>query len=221
MGKLKIYERRQLRFTVETNASDFLERAGEFIARTEADIKAWKWVVLSLHGALYGFAISACKGTDYESLVQRRKKGERLIPFQEAIKKCQDEQWMGTLCTARPLILSENQKDSIKRLQKALRNNFEHYVPRGWSIEIHGLPRIAMDILDVIRFLAIESGRYQHLNQTQRRRIKSIVFQSKKLLRKSILHREALLIKDKSGSAIERKRSKRDIFHNEDCFERI
>lgn len=197
MGKLKTHER-WLRFTEETNALDFLEHTGGFIARTELDIKAWKWVVLSLHGALYGFAIVACKGTDYESLVQRTKKGEmRLIPLGEAIKRCQDKQWMGTLTTGRPLILSENQKDSIKRLQKTLRNNFEHYVPRGWSIEIHGLPQIAIDILDVIKFLAIESGRYQHLNQNQRRRIKSIVFQSKMLLRKSILHREALLMMGK------------------------
>jgi hypothetical protein len=49
-----------------------------------------------------------------------------------------------------------------------------------------------MDVLDVIRFLAVETFRYQHLNQTQRRRVKSIVYQSKTVLKASRLHREAL-----------------------------
>ncbi len=45
-------------------------------------------------------------------------------------------------------------------LKKELRNMFEHYIPSVWAIEIHGLPKITMDILDVIRFLAIETRTY-------------------------------------------------------------
>jgi hypothetical protein len=67
-------------------------------------------------------------------------------------------------------------------------------MPKGWSIEVHGLPGISMDILDVIRFLSVEIFRYQHLSQAQRRRIKSIIFQSKKWLKKSTLYQEALMI---------------------------
>lgn len=182
-----------LRFTEETNALDYLERAGEFIKSTSSDPKAWKWVILSLHGALYGFAISACKGSDYQSVVRKTKKGhERLITLDEALKMCQDKKWMGTLSSGLALNLSPSQEDSIRRLKATLRNNFEHYIPGGWSIEMHGFPRISMDILDVIRFLAVETLRYQHLNQTQRRKIKSIVFQSKKLLKTFSLHLEIL-----------------------------
>lgn len=54
MKKQNIREK-WLRFTAETNALDFLEQAGQFIQQTEPDIVAWKWVSLSLHGALYGF----------------------------------------------------------------------------------------------------------------------------------------------------------------------
>ena len=53
-----------LRLTEETNALDYLERAGSFIVDADQDNFAWKWVVLALHGALYGFAIAACKGTN-------------------------------------------------------------------------------------------------------------------------------------------------------------
>jgi len=191
-----------LRFTVDTNALDFLERAGEFIRKTQYDIKAWKWVILALHGALYGFAISACKSTSLENIIHRTKKGEeRLISLDEALRICQDEKWMGTLYGGKPLQLTDSQKDSIRMLKKSLRNNFEHYVPKGWSIEIHGLPGLAMDILDMIRFLAVETFRYQHLNQSQRRRIKSIIYQSKRLLKKSNLHKEALMSGKSTTSA--------------------
>jgi hypothetical protein len=201
MNKQNIIEK-WLRFTAETNALDYLERAGQFIQQTESDIKAWKWVILALHGALYGFAICACRSTSHENIIQRTKSGiERLITLDEALRICQYKEWMGTLSGGRPLILTESQKYSIKILKKSLRNNFEHFKPKGWSIEIHGLPSISMDILDVIRFLSVETFRYQHLNQTQRRRIKSIIFQSKKWLKKSNLYQEALMAEESATSA--------------------
>jgi len=43
-----------LRFSEETNALDYLIRAGQFIKETEKDLSAWKWVVLALHGSLWG-----------------------------------------------------------------------------------------------------------------------------------------------------------------------
>jgi hypothetical protein len=193
IGKQHIREK-WLRFTAETNALDYLERAGQFIQQTESDIKAWKWVILALHGALYGFAICACRSTDYENIIRRTKKGvEQLISLDEALRICQEREWMGTLYGGKPLELTDSQKYSIKKLKKTLRNNFEHYIPKGWSIEIHGLPGIAMDILDIIRFLSVETFRYQHLNQNQQRRIKSITSQSKRLLKKSNLHQEVLV----------------------------
>jgi hypothetical protein len=183
-----------LTLTVEINALDYLERAGQFITEADTNPKAWKWVVLALHGALYGFAIAACKGTNYETIIRRTKKGaEHLISLNEALIKCMDPACMGTLYGGIALKLTDSQKDSIRRLKKTLRNNFEHYVPRSWSIEIHGLPQISIDVLDVILFLAVDTFRYQHLNQSQRRRVKSIVYQSKKRLSNSRLHREALM----------------------------
>ncbi|MBN2266910.1 MAG: hypothetical protein JW725_01030 [Candidatus Babeliaceae bacterium] len=203
MKKQKIREK-WLRFTAETNALDFLERAGKFILQTESDIKAWKWVILSLHGALYGFAICACRSTDYGNIIHRTKKGmgiERLITLDKALSICQDRKWMGTLYGGKPLELTVSQDYSIKILKQSLRNNFEHYIPKGWSIEIHWLPSITIDILDVIRFLSVETFRYQHLNQSQRRRIKSIIFRSKRLLKKSALYQEILLAEESTTSA--------------------
>jgi hypothetical protein len=183
-----------LKLTEETNALDYLERAGQFITEADTNPTAWKWVVLALHGALYGFAIAACKGTNYETVIRKTKKGaEHLISLDEALTRCTDPALMGTVYGALALNLTDSQQDSIRRLKKTLRNNFEHYVPRAWSIELHGLPQISMDILDVISYLAVDTFRYQHLSQSQRRRVKSIVYQSKKRLSSSRLHQEALM----------------------------
>jgi hypothetical protein len=184
-----------LRLTEETNALDYLEKAAWFIRQTEKDLLAWKWVVLSLHGALYGFAICACQGTNCENVVTKNKKGEeKLIPFDKALELCQDNKYMGMLVHSQPLVLAGTQSESIRRLKKELRNKMEHYVPSGWSIEVHGMPAITIDVLDVIKFLAIETRTYIHLNQAQIKRVNSLVFQSKNFLKKTKLYQEAIHI---------------------------
>ena len=188
-----------LRLSEETNAFDYLERATNFIRETEQNKLAWKWVVLSLHSALYGFAICACKGTNYDNVTTKTKKGDRLlISFDKAIERCQDPTCMSMLMHSQPLVLSESQKDSIRFLKKDLRNQMEHYIPMGWSIEIHGMPKIAIDVLDVIRFLAVDTRTYIHLKQAQIKKIKSLVFQGKKFLKNTKLYQEVLR-EEKSG----------------------
>lgn len=124
-----LFKERYLRLTEETNALDYLERAGEFIEQAMSDERAWKWVVLALHGALYGFAIAACKSSDYQSVVKVTRKGhERLITLDEALEMCKDARWMGGLQGGSPLDLSAGHEDSIRRLKDTLRNNFEHYM---------------------------------------------------------------------------------------------
>lgn len=120
-------------------------------------------------------------------------KTQNLISFGEALKRCQDPEYIIMTINSKPLILSQSQKESIKALKDLLRNNFEHYIPKLWSIEIHGMPQIAIDALDVIRFLAIEIGNYTHLTNAQIQKIKSIVFQSKKFLKKTELYKEYIL----------------------------
>jgi len=183
-----------LTITEELNALDYLEKAYLFIQETESNLLAWKWVVLSLHSALYGFAICACKGTNPKNVTYKTKKGiEKLISFDDALKHCQDPKRMKMTIKSNHLVLTYKQKEAINYLKKVLRNNFEHYTPKGWSIELHGMPEIAMNVLDVIRFLVIETGNYMHLSQNQIKKIKSIVYQSKRILSNSRLYKECII----------------------------
>ena len=180
-----------LRLTEEINALDYLEKSYHFIEKANKDKYAWKWVVLSLHGALYGFAICACRGTSNLIVVKENKKGiKRLISFNEALENCQNYKLMRMTIESKHLVLTESQKESIWQLKKHLRNNFEHYQPMSWSIEIHGLPNIAIDILSLIRFLALDTGNYIHLSTIQKRKIKSYVYQSNCILQNHKLYKE-------------------------------
>ncbi|MDD5451978.1 MAG: hypothetical protein PHT49_08810 [Desulfovibrionales bacterium] len=51
-------------------------------------------------------------------------------------------------------------------------------------IETSGMPQIVIDVMHVIRFLALEAGNYIQLKQQEKKEIRSIVFQSERQLRK-------------------------------------
>ena len=185
-----------LRITEKTNALDYLEKACDFIRQTETNVFVWKWMVLALHSALYGFAICACQGTNRYNVSFKTKKGkEQLIGFDKALELCQNPNWMRMYIFSKHLQLSKQQEESIQWL-KELRNKFEHYIPTSWSIEIHGMPYITIDVLDVIRFLALYTGNVR-LTQNKKRKVKSIIFQSNRILKQRKLYKEAELIKSK------------------------
>lgn len=61
------------------------------------------------------------------------------------------------------LTLSHEHLQSFKRLN-ALRNDFAHFTPRGWSIELGGLPKIFSDIIDVICKIKADPWPFRHLS---------------------------------------------------------
>ena len=54
-------------------------------------------------------------------------------------------------------IATEDHDESIKNLNK-LRNNFIHFIPKAWCIEVSGLPLLIKNSLEVIEFLVFESN---------------------------------------------------------------
>ena len=178
-----------LEFSEEINALDDLEKAYFFIQQTIQDRKAWKWVILCVYSAMYGFAICALKGTNPDRVIIKTKKRDRLINFAEAIDRCQNPLHMNMTVTSRYLQLNDEQKYSIKKISKEFRNNFVHYIPKSWRIEVSGMPAIVRDCLEVIRFLALDTGNYIHLTKNQQRRVKSFIHQSVKILNQQSIMR--------------------------------
>ncbi len=180
-----------VRFSEESNALDYLEKTVEFIRRVETSQTNWKWVILSLHGALYGFMTCALKGTDPDRLAFKDKYGKkRLISFGKALEWCQDPNQMNMTTESKALRLSVDQKRSLDLIQEQFRNAFVHYQPCLWSIELHGMPRVVIDGLEVVQFLSLETGNYMHLTAEQCEHIETLVREGRDILRHTQLFLE-------------------------------
>jgi hypothetical protein len=175
-----------LRLTEEANALDYLEKAYAALQRVPRRPEEWKWVVIGLHGALYGFAVCTLKGTNWEMVTHGPK--NRLITFDEALRRCQKPECVSFFTHSKPLQLTADEAEGIRFL-KGIRNQIEHYVPKHWSIELHGLMLSFLEALRVIRFLALEAGNAR-LNPDQRRRAKSCLTKAETLLRMNQLYKD-------------------------------
>lgn len=199
---MTIVQAKWIRFDEQTNALDYLEKCFSFLKTVEHEPQNWKWVIITLHSALYGFAISACKGMNSDSVISRTKSGhERLIDFDVALKRCQDPTWMRVNINYVEFKFSHNQLNSIRKLHKALRNNFEHFTPKSWSIELHYLPDMVYDCFEVVRLLIIYSDVSWRLRGTKLNKVKSIIYQSKKIISNSTLYKETLFLLSTENSS--------------------
>ena len=128
--------------------------------------------------------ICVLKGTDPDSNVcELTKKGHhKLIDFREALKRCQDSSYMNASGFTNVLKLSEHQKRALDYIHNTFRNNFLHYRPAMWFIELAGLPGIITHGLDIIALVTVEMGSYPA--HYDRNRIRALVAEGKSALLK-------------------------------------
>ena len=158
------------RFTTETNAADNLEKALYFLGNVKERPEDWKWVIISCHSALYGFAVHVASGSDDASVVTKTKKGKsRLITFGEALNICKTREG-----ARGALVLTEDEQLSINIMQNEFRNNFEHFNPCAWSIEVSGLPRDIKNVINVTRRIAIDINFYNHIHGEELKRLLTV-----------------------------------------------
>lgn len=193
---VKSVKAKWLRIDEQTNALNYLEMLNKFVYKVNENRFYWKWVMITLHGAMYGFAVSAIRGTNSDSVVISTKNGERLISFDEALRRCQDKIWIQYALLNEALILTESQKKSIRKMKNLFRNEFIHFKPKGWSIEIHDFIRITLDCLDVIRYLGIQTYSGYGYNFNKQRKVKSLVFQTRKIITRLDLYKDIILIEE-------------------------
>lgn len=167
----------------EQDALVSLELVTEHLPRVVANVHHWKWVILGLHSSLQGFMVLALQGTNALNVLTDKsakawmenyeKKGTnhpelKLDEFPNLYKKIKSDR-MEMYAESRQFIPSGTQDDSFNRL-KSLRNDFIHFVPKAWLIDVSGLPHIVIDIISIIEFLAFECGNiFWHEESTKER----------------------------------------------------
>lgn len=146
-----------------------LEAAQEFCARVAIDKYQWKWLLIATHSCVQGFmTIALDHGNGL--LVMRddiRKKWlkaldedrqfpiEKMDYFLSLYEKVKSDAVCGYV-GSKKFIAKESHDYSMEKLNE-LRNDFIHFCPKGWSIELIGLPSVVLKCIEVANFLAFHS----------------------------------------------------------------
>lgn len=161
-------------------------RTADFVTE---DPQAWKWVILALHSALQGACVChLTTGAQPLGAVTPRNANEWLTHFEES---CGNPKAMPpeTRLMALPDLLKAVRKPSssggggdtpgvtvsdselswLRRFHYEFRNQFTHFAPTGWSIEVSGIPAIANLVARIIGDILQIGWAFRHLEPAQLR----------------------------------------------------
>ncbi len=192
---------------LETNESQEAVLALQLVSEQLAHLEStsnhhyWTWIVVGLHNTLQGFMVLALRGSNNINVLtedcarkwlvaherrDRKYPKQKLDKFLNLYEKIKSDR-MQMYANSRTFKPSGTQDRSIIKLH-SFRNDFIHFVPKGWLIEVSGLTQIVDDCLNIISFLAFECGNvfWQEQNlETQTRVLIERAKQSMNLIRQS------------------------------------
>ena len=157
---------------LKENAIDDLEKLFKFLELAKQDKSYWKWVIIALHSSLYKFMLLALKNSDCSGICEQgeRKKVElvykidsfnsknKLISFLKAFEWIQDTEKMSRYMNSKAFISTPETDEAMRKLNTTLRNQFFHFKPMDWLIEIQLIKEIKQRTLSIIRFILFESN---------------------------------------------------------------
>jgi hypothetical protein len=126
------------------------------------DLATWKWVVIATHSAVQsaiachlgaiGNSLLVAKQEDAEAWLKAHEDGTpypemMMDSFPHLYDKLKHQEIYGYKFSPQG-----TQGKSIKRINK-YRNEFIHFMPKGWSLEVSDLPSVCIDCLDIINEL--------------------------------------------------------------------
>lgn len=137
-----------------------LEMTAKMLSLVRDNEYYWKWVIVGLHNALQALFVVAVSGSAGFGAIEPKQVGKwlrvyrsgkgkypslnlmRFMPLYEKVKK-----------SFRPSIPEDVDKN-VKRLND-FRNEFMHFTPKGWSLELDGLPSLLRNCLRVVESLIL------------------------------------------------------------------
>jgi hypothetical protein len=163
-------------------------RTAEFVAD---DPQAWKWFALAVHSALQGACV--CHLTTTASPVgalderSTRKWLEHfeasrsdpdvkppkifLLNLPQLLDRVRQPNSAGDGGCATGIAVSDAELDWLRRIHDEIRNQFVHFEPRGWALEVSGLPGIAKLSARIIRDILENGWAFRHADSDLREQI--------------------------------------------------
>lgn len=135
-----------------------LRKVADELESAKTDSYAWKWAIIAMQNAVQNAIVAAISGTDQLGALTKKAARDWLEAY-ENDRADYPEPWLANFLELYERMKSrtgfpatpEIDKD-IRRLV-SFRNDFMHFTPKGWSIQLAGLPRILANALSVVEHL--------------------------------------------------------------------
>ncbi|MEQ1499240.1 MAG: hypothetical protein ABL914_11305 [Novosphingobium sp.] len=153
----------------------------------ETDLHAFKWVILSLHSALQGSCVCHLVGTagplgattkrnatewcvyyaaKVDEQVSRPK--TKIAELPELLKRIRKENSAGDGSQGSEIQLTDSDLQWWKRTHDRMRNQFVHFEPMGWSIELSGIPELVLVTSRIIKEIESNGWAFRHMSDEWR-----------------------------------------------------
>lgn len=135
------------------------------------DPQAWKWVMLALHSALQGACVCHLTTTaaplgaltkqntgEWLSFFEKQRTDpaaeplakSHLLTLPDLLKAVRKTYSAGDRSNAVGVAISDVELAWLRRIHGEVRNQFVHFEPMGWSIEVSGVPDLARLIARIL-----------------------------------------------------------------------
>jgi hypothetical protein len=149
-----------------TYAVSSVESAIDFAARAEEEPSWWRWLIVGLHSTVQGFMVLALEQGNGFAVMRPDiaaawlKAYENGTPFPDdkmdfflaLYAKVKVKGGLGYFGD-KPFVPRPTHDWSMLNLNE-IRNEFIHFMPKGWALELAGLPKIARECVEAAEFLA-------------------------------------------------------------------
>lgn len=156
------------------------------------DPQAWKWVALGLHSAVQGACVchlttsaaplgavtkqSTKEWINYfeDSRTNRQAKAPKtyLMALPALLKAVRKPHSAGDRSNVAGITITDSELSWLCRFHQNIRNQFVHFEPMGWSIEVSGIPEIAKLVSRIIHEMLNVGYAFRHQSSNQREELR-------------------------------------------------
>lgn len=170
-----------------------LQELAHQLDRVDDDIWCWKWAIMAACSAAAGVLVcnlsgsmqigalnkQAARGT-IEAFEHHRKTDRLELPKQvlappsELLLRASSSdrrEYAGP-----PLAISAEAKEAFKKIFE-IRNEFVHFKPQSWLIEVSGLPQLLRQVMSIVAVANVDGWSFRHLNDCDQTTLTAILDQ--------------------------------------------
>lgn len=159
---------------------------------TSDDEQAWKWVALALHSAIQGACVchlvttaspvgavterNAAEWLDYFEATRSDAKAPPpqtyLMALPDLLRAIRRPHSAGDRRNAEGVRVTDQELAWLRRFHETVRNQFVHFEPMGWSVEVSGIPDLAKLIARVIDQILVVGWAFRHKDDDWQRALR-------------------------------------------------